>query len=72
MNIHPKVSQAEIKITLENIELGGFLDIPDHAKGMVVFVHGNGSSRFSNRNHAVAEYLFQRNMGTLLFVFLII
>ncbi len=67
MNIHPKIGKAEIKITLENIDLGGFLDIPDQVKGIVIFAHGSGSGRLSHRNRAVAEYLFQRNMGTLLF-----
>lgn len=57
----------ELNITLKDVQLEGFLRIPKDAKGVVIFAHGSGSSRFSHRNQAVADYLFQRNMGTLLF-----
>ncbi len=45
----------------------GELVIPDRAQAIVIFSHGSGSSRHSLRNLKVAEYLQQRNMGTLLF-----
>lgn len=38
----------------------------ERTSGLVVFVHGSGSSRFSSRNRAVAEYLQRRGLGTLL------
>jgi putative phosphoribosyl transferase len=41
--------------------------VPAAAKGLVVFVHGSGSSRFSPRNVAVAEALNQAGFATLLF-----
>ena len=34
--------------------------------GLVIFAHGSGSSRFSTRNRAVAEFLEQQGMSTLL------
>ncbi len=59
--------ENELLITLKDVELQGFLRIPNDAKGVVIFAHGSGSSRFSHRNRAVADYLFKRNIGTLLF-----
>ncbi|GGT39830.1 dienelactone hydrolase family protein [Nonomuraea spiralis] len=45
----------------------GDLVIPDAAQGVVVFVHGSGSSRLSPRNRYVAEVLNRAGLGTLLF-----
>ncbi|MDP4501279.1 dienelactone hydrolase family protein [Nonomuraea turcica] len=47
--------------------MAGDLIIPDAAQGVVVFVHGSGSSRFSPRNRYVAGALNQAGLGTLLF-----
>jgi putative phosphoribosyl transferase len=47
-------------------QLGGFLDIPPEAKGVVFFVHGSGSSRYSPRNQQVAAQLREAGLGTLL------
>jgi dienelactone hydrolase len=47
--------------------LGGELHVPAGARGLVVFVHGSGSSRHSPRNRLVAEVLQSRRFGTLLF-----
>ena len=47
--------------------LGGELDVPRAAHGLVVFAHGSGSSRRSPRNRFVAEMLHSRRLGTLLF-----
>jgi dienelactone hydrolase len=49
------------------VELDGELILPQSAKGVVLFAHGSGSSRFSPRNTYVAEVLQQRGIGTLLF-----
>lgn len=49
------------------IELDGDLTLPPSAKGVVLFAHGSGSSRFSPRNTYVAEVLQQHGIGTLLF-----
>lgn len=47
--------------------LPGTLDVPPRAWGVVVFVHGSGSSRFSPRNRAVAAALREDGLATLLF-----
>jgi len=42
------------------------LVVPDDARGLVVFAHGSGSSRFSPRNRFVAGVLEEAGLGTLL------
>ena len=49
-----------------NAVLEGDLQIPRGAKGVVIFAHGSGSSRFSPRNRFVAEILQKGSLGTLL------
>jgi putative phosphoribosyl transferase len=48
------------------IELFGDLDVAPKAKGLVVFAHGSGSSRFSPRNRLVAQVLRDHGFATLL------
>ncbi|NRQ33127.1 alpha/beta hydrolase [Nonomuraea sp. NN258] len=43
------------------------LIVPDAAQGVVLFVHGSGSSRHSPRNRYVADALNRAGLGTLLF-----
>ncbi|SFF78234.1 Dienelactone hydrolase [Duganella sp. CF458] len=47
-------------------EVAGTLDLPAGAKGIVLFAHGGGSSRFSPRNNFVAGVLRTAGIGTLL------
>lgn len=54
-------------VTIAPFGLPGTLSIPARACGLVVFVHGSGSSRFSPRNRAVAQILNQHAIATLLF-----
>jgi len=42
------------------------LHLPEHARGLVIFAHGSGSSRFSSRNRQVADYLNKGHFATLL------
>jgi putative phosphoribosyl transferase len=56
-----------VGVPVGNVELMGELFIPPHAKAMVIFSHGSGSSRLSIRNKMVANYLHDRQFGTLLF-----
>jgi len=42
------------------------LHLPEHARGLVIFAHGSGSSRFSSRNRQVAESLNAGHYATLL------
>ena len=48
-------------------ELPGHARVPRDATGLVIFVHGSGSSRHSPRNRFVADYLNGHGLGTLLF-----
>ncbi len=59
--------QNEITISLDGIRLRGDLFIPQGARGIIVFSHGSGSSRFSKRNQQVARCLQEYGFGTLLF-----
>lgn len=61
-------SSQNVSIPVQGAELPGMLDMPEGAKGLVVFVHGSGSSRMSPRNMAVASLLREGGgLGTLLF-----
>lgn len=48
------------------LSIAGDLGIPEVVRGMVIFAHGSGSSRFSVRNRAVAAHLRDEGFGTLL------
>jgi dienelactone hydrolase len=55
-----------VTIPVENATLRGFLTVPEHARGVILFAHGSGSSRFSTRNARVARVLQAAGFGTLL------
>jgi putative phosphoribosyl transferase len=55
-----------VRIETRGVSLNGNLAVPDNAAGIIVFVHGSGSSRFSQRNRAVADALVRAKLGTLL------
>jgi len=57
---------TEVRIPVGGETIGADLNVPDASQGMVLFAHGSGSSRFSRRNRAVAEYLSRAGIGTLL------
>ena len=61
------MSAVHIPVPADKIQLDGELVLPPSAKGVVLFAHGSGSSRFSPRNTYVAGVLQQRGIGTLLF-----
>ena len=54
-------------VRIPPVGLLGTLRVPPDARGVVAFVHGSGSSRFSPRNIAVAEALNRQGFATLLF-----
>ena len=56
-----------VSIAADGVRLPGELAVPPNASGVVVFVHGSGSSRLSPRNRFVAEGLNSQGLGTLLF-----
>jgi putative phosphoribosyl transferase len=56
-----------VEILSTGVRLEGILSIPEEPKGLVVFVHGSGSSRHSPRNQYVAQMLQEGGLATLLF-----
>ena len=63
---HPSLV-TEVSIGVDNITLAGTLTVPENAAGIVLFVHGSGSSRHSPRNRLVAQSLQSAGLATLLF-----
>ena len=55
-----------VHITAGQVTLHGNLLLPEEGRGLIVFAHGSGSSRFSARNRAVARALRAGGLGTLL------
>lgn len=59
--------EREVEVKAGRERLGGTLAVPEGARGLVIFAHGSGSSRFSPRNRFVAYSLRQAGLATLLF-----
>jgi putative phosphoribosyl transferase len=57
----------DVAISVGRIHLKGTVTIPPHARGIVLFAHGSGSSRHSPRNVLVAAALHEVGIATLLF-----
>jgi putative phosphoribosyl transferase len=55
-----------VDIAAGDAVLAADLRVPPGARGLVIFAHGSGSSRFSSRNRHVAEFLGGRGFATLL------
>ena len=58
--------ELEIDIPVDHDRVTGTLVMPDQSRGLVLFAHGSGSSRFSPRNRFVADSLHRAGFGTLL------
>lgn len=56
-----------VQILSAGVRLEGIISIPDDPQGLVVFVHGSGSSHYSIRNQYVAQTLQDAGLATLLF-----
>ena len=54
------------QIPAGGVVLEADITIPQPARGMVLFAHGSGSSRFSPRNRYVAQQLQQAELATVL------
>jgi putative phosphoribosyl transferase len=63
----PAVAMREIAIPLRTGRLQGMLTMPAGANALVLFAHGSGSSRLSERNRAVAAELAREGLASLLF-----
>ena len=61
-----KTKEELVKIPAGKVTLEGNLIVPKDVKGIVLFAHGSGSSRFSPRNRYVAEVLQKARLATLL------
>ena len=57
----------DVVVVPGRLSLPGQLAVPVGARGLVLFAHGSGSSRLSQRNRFVADRLHDVGLGTLLF-----
>jgi putative phosphoribosyl transferase len=57
----------QVVLESRGLRLEGLLEVPEGARGVVLFAHGSGSSRMSPRNRFVAQELREAGIGTLLF-----
>jgi putative phosphoribosyl transferase len=62
----PHINRSRALIPSDSVRLEGELVIPEGSRGVVLFAHGSGSSRFSPRNRFVAAELQAGGLGTLL------
>jgi len=60
-------TEVPVRLRIDRLTLAGSLVRPAEARGLVIFAHGSGSSRFSPRNRFVAQQLNQAGFATLLF-----
>jgi dienelactone hydrolase len=60
------VEETEVTIPVGKAVVYGNLTVPNGAKGIVLFAHGSGSSRFSTRNTQVAREINAAGIATLL------
>jgi pimeloyl-ACP methyl ester carboxylesterase len=58
--------EESVEIILSDVRLNGNLFLKADSRGLVIFAHGRGSSRFSRRNRFVAEVLQENGHSTLL------
>ncbi len=63
----PAPRDEDVQLHAGSERLGGHLVVPEHARAIVVFAHGSGSSRHSPRNRYVASILNDAGIATLLF-----
>ena len=59
--------ETAVRIPVGSVVVDGNLAVPSGAKGVVLFAHGSGSSRFSPRNRYVAKFFNAQKIATLLF-----
>lgn len=60
-------TKRDISIPTAGSFIYGDLTSVDDARGLIIFAHGSGSSRFSSRNLFVAQFLQHAQFSTLLF-----
>lgn len=62
---HERTSLCQVPVS-ETVTVEGLLTVPEHARAIVLFAHGSGSSRHSPRNKFVAQILNEAGLATLL------
>jgi putative phosphoribosyl transferase len=62
-----KLRSFPATIDTSDAVLQGDVVLPPDARGIVLFAHGSGSSRFSTRNRYVANQIVEGGLGTVLF-----
>ena len=62
-----RVNYKDVKIPIGTTHLNGLLRLKKNSKGIILFSHGSGSSRFSIRNNYVADILYEKGFSSLLF-----
>jgi putative phosphoribosyl transferase len=60
------MTERPVRVDLPDVALEGDLTLPDERRGLVLFAHGSGSSRFSPRNRHVAHVLNEAGLATML------
>jgi putative phosphoribosyl transferase len=60
------MEEREVRVPIGSITLEGKLNVPEGARGLVLFAHGSGSGRHSPRNRYVAQELRRAGLATLL------
>ena len=60
------IERQSLRVRVRTASLEADLSLPDAARGIVVFAHGSGSSRFSPRNRQVAGRLNEAKFATML------
>lgn len=61
------MNKTEVTIPIGDSHISGNLNLIKDSKGIIVFAHGSGSSRFSKRNQFVAHELNTSSFSTFLF-----
>jgi dienelactone hydrolase len=64
--VDPDREERLVRVAAARVLLEGNLTLPEGARGIVLFAHGSGSSRFSPRNCYVAQQLNREKLATLL------
>jgi putative phosphoribosyl transferase len=61
------VRAEDVRIPADGLLLDGNLQLPQEARGLVIFTHGSGSNRHSPRHRLVAQAMHAKGLATLLF-----
>lgn len=58
-------ADTAVAVEAAGIRIEADLTVPEGARGVVLFAHGSGSSRHSQRNRLVAEHLHEHRLATV-------